>query len=206
MLSCFINFIFNSFVISYWMYFVVIERKKKASYFAWRVYMGGEEIARPDGISATRYFAFLRRFIGQAISVSLFFINRYVISYQKVQKPDILFSRVTSAGQYIALHINTPSGCNKGYLIGTQTFNHGKVDCDSEEVCHFDKRVTNQSPSVNIYMPKVKHEFLENTSFAIFECNKRDLKIRNLFSVTFSKRLLKFTDRQIFFIFMFPTE
>ena len=27
-LSCFINFIFNSFVISYWMYFVVIERKK----------------------------------------------------------------------------------------------------------------------------------------------------------------------------------
>ena len=28
MLPCFINFIFNSFVISYWMYFVVIERKK----------------------------------------------------------------------------------------------------------------------------------------------------------------------------------
>ena len=28
MLSCFINFIFNSFVISYWMYFAVIERKK----------------------------------------------------------------------------------------------------------------------------------------------------------------------------------
>ena len=28
-LSCFINFIFNSFVISYWMYFVVTERKKK---------------------------------------------------------------------------------------------------------------------------------------------------------------------------------
>ena len=28
-LSCFINFILNSFVISYWMYFVVIERKKK---------------------------------------------------------------------------------------------------------------------------------------------------------------------------------
>ena len=27
-LSCFINFIFNSFVVSYWMYFVVIERKK----------------------------------------------------------------------------------------------------------------------------------------------------------------------------------
>ena len=27
-LSSFINFIFNSFVISYWMYFVVIERKK----------------------------------------------------------------------------------------------------------------------------------------------------------------------------------
>ena len=29
MLSCFINSIFNSFVISYWVYFVVIERKKK---------------------------------------------------------------------------------------------------------------------------------------------------------------------------------
>ena len=29
MLSCFINCIFNSFEISYWMYFVVIERKKK---------------------------------------------------------------------------------------------------------------------------------------------------------------------------------
>ena len=29
MLSCFINFIFNSFAISYWIYFVVIERKKK---------------------------------------------------------------------------------------------------------------------------------------------------------------------------------
>ena len=28
-LSCFINFIFNSFVISYWIYFVVIEKKKK---------------------------------------------------------------------------------------------------------------------------------------------------------------------------------
>ena len=28
LLSCFINFIFNSFVISYWIYFVVIERKK----------------------------------------------------------------------------------------------------------------------------------------------------------------------------------
>ena len=28
MLSCFINFIFNSFAVSYWMYFVVIERKK----------------------------------------------------------------------------------------------------------------------------------------------------------------------------------
>ena len=28
-LSCFINFIFNSFIIRYWMYFVVIERKKK---------------------------------------------------------------------------------------------------------------------------------------------------------------------------------
>ena len=28
-LSCFISFILNSFVISYWMYFVVIERKKK---------------------------------------------------------------------------------------------------------------------------------------------------------------------------------
>ena len=27
-LSCFINFIFNSFIIRYWMYFVVIERKK----------------------------------------------------------------------------------------------------------------------------------------------------------------------------------
>ena len=29
MLSCFINSIFNSFVISHWVYFVVIERKKK---------------------------------------------------------------------------------------------------------------------------------------------------------------------------------
>ena len=29
MLSCFINCVFNSFEISYWMYFVVIERKKK---------------------------------------------------------------------------------------------------------------------------------------------------------------------------------
>ena len=28
MLSCFINFIFNSFAVSSWMYFVVIERKK----------------------------------------------------------------------------------------------------------------------------------------------------------------------------------
>ena len=28
-LSCFINFIVNSFVISYWIYFVVIEREKK---------------------------------------------------------------------------------------------------------------------------------------------------------------------------------
>ena len=28
-LSCFITFIFNSFVISYWIYFVVIEKKKK---------------------------------------------------------------------------------------------------------------------------------------------------------------------------------
>ena len=29
MLSCLINFIFNTFVISYWMYFVVKERRKK---------------------------------------------------------------------------------------------------------------------------------------------------------------------------------
>ena len=28
MLSCFINFVFNSFAVTYWMYFVVIERKK----------------------------------------------------------------------------------------------------------------------------------------------------------------------------------
>ena len=36
MLSCFINFIFNSFVISYWMYFVVKERKKKFLNFFFR--------------------------------------------------------------------------------------------------------------------------------------------------------------------------
>ena len=28
-MSCFTNFIFNSFVTNYWMYFVVIERKEK---------------------------------------------------------------------------------------------------------------------------------------------------------------------------------
>ena len=40
-LSCFINFIFNSFVISYWMYFVVIERKKKGELFRLEGLYGG---------------------------------------------------------------------------------------------------------------------------------------------------------------------
>ena len=35
MLSCFINFIFNSFVVSYWMYFVVIEKKNNKQKSLW---------------------------------------------------------------------------------------------------------------------------------------------------------------------------
>ena len=81
----------------------------KDSYLAWSVYMTGkkEEIACLDDISTTRYIAFSKRFIGQAI-YHLFHINRQVISHQKVQKPDIPFSPVTSASRYIAIHTNTP--------------------------------------------------------------------------------------------------
>ena len=41
-LSCFINFIFNSFVITCWMYFVVIEREKKIIYIKKKLLKKGQ--------------------------------------------------------------------------------------------------------------------------------------------------------------------
>ena len=72
-----------------------------------RLYEEKEEIAWSDDVSATRYIAFYKQIFR--------LVDILPVSYKQVGdialeggKADISFSRVLSAGQYIALHINTP--------------------------------------------------------------------------------------------------